>query len=219
VKTILLALAVVLSASTAEAFPWSSSALPDSSFGLSVSAGALGAGSSSGQVSGSLNADLSFGGGSLTIAPGMSGSFVVSDFTITGLLLGQLEIKNFVFQVSNWSSVVVPGPSPYTVDLIGSTISVVQGQIRLGGSPLFDFGAAPLLIVAPAGSNTTLANNGASIDWTIPFTTLSTLSTLGIPVNITISTNLHLGVPEPASALLLAAGLAGLALSGRRKAA
>jgi len=226
-KSMLFAVAALLVSGSAQALTLT--AQPGSTFGLGISAGVLGSGSNSGAVAGSLTAGISLNNpvdqnSGVNIAPGAAGSFTVADFQITGLSLGLLEIKGFGLSVSNPAGAAVAGPNPYTVDLGGSTISVTSGLVILGGSTLFDFSSAPINVVAPAGTNTTLDAGLAATNWTIPFTTLSTLSTFGIPVNITISTNLLLSgdsivVPEPGTVLLIGAGLAGLALAGRRKAA
>jgi len=98
-----------LAASTAEASSFGVNALPGSSFGLSVDSLTLGAGSNSGPVTGSLLTELEFTGGNLTFGPGF-GAFSRFDFTIRGILLGQLEVKNVAFTVSRWGGIVVAGP-------------------------------------------------------------------------------------------------------------
>lgn len=224
---LVLSVATVVVAGTSSAITLT--AVSPSNFSLGIAAGALGSGSNSGAVTGSLTAGIALNNAAdpnsgVVVDPGASGSFAVADFNITGLLLGLLEIKNFGLTVNNPAGASVAGPNPYTVDIGGSTISVNSGQVILGGSSIFDFSASPINVVAPSPTNTTLDTGVSATTWTIPFTTLSTLSTLGIPVNITISTNLVLSgdsvvVPEPGTVLLIGAGLAGLALAGRRKAA
>jgi len=211
-------------------------AQPGSTFGLSISAGVLGSGSNSGAVMGSLGAvrlNDPWDHDSGVIVGDLRGDFAVADFTVTGLLLGLLEVKDLFLTVSTPAGLVVGGPNPYTVDLAGSSISVTSGRVILGGSTLFNFGWSPLVAVAPAGTNTMLdwgayETDGrsfwASVGWTVPFTTLRTLSTFGVPVNLTINTNFVLSgdwilIPEPGRVLLIGAGLAGLVLAGRRKAA
>jgi len=219
--------AMVLGATSSQAVTLTAQA--GSNFSLGISAGVLGSGSNSGAVTGSLDVDASLNdpldqNSGLNIAAGAAGTFAVADFTITGLSLGLLEIKNFGLSVTNPAGAAVAGPNPYTVDLEGASISVNSGLVILGGSELFNFSTSPIVVVAPADSNTSFDAGVATTGWSIPFTTLSTLSTFGIPVNITISTSLLLEgpsivVPEPGTVLLIGAGLAGLALAGRRKAA
>ncbi|HME69248.1 MAG TPA: PEP-CTERM sorting domain-containing protein [Myxococcota bacterium] len=81
---------------------------------------------------------------------------------------------------------------------------------------IFDFSKTPTVATAPTGSLTTL--DVVDQTWTIPFTTTSTLTTLGIPVNIVIGTDFVLqAAPEPGTMLLLGAGVAGLMVAGRRR--
>ena len=174
-------------------------------------------GSNSGQITGSMNTDIDL---TPTITDG-TGSFSVANFTITGLLLGPLTIQNFHITVTNPSSVTGTGSNPYNVDIGGAVVSVDGGQVVLGGSTLFNFNTSPTVVTAPPGSNSTLTLGASSTTWSIPFTTTSTLSTLGIPVNITIGTQLNLTgpavVPEPGTVMLVGAGLVGLVAAGRRK--
>jgi len=226
-KTMLFAAAAFLVASSAQAVTLT--AVSPSNFSLAITAGVFGSGSNSGAVNGSLTAGIALNNAAdpnsgVVVDPGASGAFSVADFTITGLSLGLLEIKNFALTVNNPGGGSAAGPNPYTVDIAGTAISVTSGLVILGGSTLFDFSTSPINVVAPSPTNTTLDTGVAATTWTIPFTTLSTLATFGIPVNITISTNLVLSgdsvvVPEPGTVLLIGAGLAGLALAGRRKAA
>jgi hypothetical protein len=213
----MLAAALVLGGS-AQASPITLTADASSNFSLGIAAGALGSATGSGAINGSMNTDIDL----TPTVTGGSGAFSVATFTITGLLLGPLTISNFHITVTNPSSVTGTGSNPYNVDIGGAVVAVDGGQVLLNGTNvLFDFGASPTVVTAPSGSNSTLTLGASSTTWSIPFTTLSTLATLGIPVNITIGTNLNLVgpavVPEPGTLLLLGAGVAGLAVVGRRK--
>jgi hypothetical protein len=202
-----------LAASGAQAAPITLTADPSSNFSLGIAAGS----SSSGQITGSMNTDIDL---TPTITDG-TGSFSVANFSITGLLLGTLTIQNFHLTVTNPGSVTGTGSNPYNVDIAGAVVSVDGGQVVLGGSTLFNFNTSPTVVTAPPGSNSTLTLGASSTTWSIPFTTVSTLSTLGIPVNITIGTQLNLTgpavVPEPGTVMLVGAGLVGLVAAGRRK--
>ncbi|HKE10834.1 MAG TPA: PEP-CTERM sorting domain-containing protein [Myxococcota bacterium] len=212
----------LLTAASAHATPVTFTADPASSFGLSITAGALGSGSGSAVVSGTLTANVT----STTTPPititESGSSFSVANFTVTGLALGALAIDNFHFTVSG-PAVTTTGSNPYTVNLAGQTITVDQGQVIQGGSTvLFDYSKTPDVVTLPNPNNSTFQVSGSNLSWTIPTTMVSTLSTLGIPVNITITTDLLLKgsvVPEPTSLVLLSAGLTGLAAFGRKRTA
>ena len=212
-----LSAAMVLGASASSAAPITLNAVAPSAFSLGIAAGALGSGTNSGAITGSMNTDIDL---TPTITGG-SGSFSVANFDITGLLLGTLTIQNFHLTVTNPGSVSGTGSNPYNVDIAGAVVAVDGGQVVLAGSTLFNFTTSPTVVTAPAGSNSSLDLQPSSTTWTIPFTTLSTLSTLGIPVNITIGTNLILTgpavIPEPGTVMLVGAGLIGLVAAGRRK--
>jgi hypothetical protein len=210
----------LLGAASAQATPVTFTADPTSSFALSITAGVLGSANGSAVVSGSLTASVtSTATPPITITESGS-TFNVANFTITGLALGALAIDNFQFTVSG-PAATTTGSNPYTVNLAGATITVDNGQVIQGGSTvLFDYAKTPDVVTLPNPTNSTFQVSGSNLSWTIPTTMTSTLSTLNIPVNITITTDLLLKgsvVPEPTSLALLSAGLTGLAAFGRRR--
>jgi hypothetical protein len=109
------------------------------------------------------------------------------------------------------------GPTVFNPDLAGTIIAVDNGQMIQGlSTTVFDFSKTPIMATAPSPSLTTLNASTYTIghqeylafDWTVPFTAVGTLNTLGIPANITIGMNLGFGVidipiPEPGTLLLL----------------
>ena len=126
-------------------------------------------------------------------------------------------MAGFGFTVALPPTTSTSGTNPFTPDLVGSVITVDQGFVENGGSTLFDFSKTPTVVTAPSGSLTTL--DVVAGTWTIPFTSTSTLTTLSLPVNIIIGTDLVLqAVPEPGTLLLLGAGVAGLATAQRKRA-
>ena len=214
----LVAVASLLWAAGAQATPVAFTTY--SSFGLAINAGALGGASGSGAVSGTLTADVtSTSTPPITITETAS-SFNVANFTITGLALGPLAVDDLRFTISG-PAVSTTGSNPYSLNLSGDTIAVNNGQVIQGGSAtLFDFSKTPDIVVLPNPTNTTFQVSGSSLTWTIPLTLVSTLSTLGVPVNITITTDLVLKgtvVPEPETLVLFGTGLTGLVILGRKR--
>jgi PEP-CTERM motif len=212
----------VLLAGAAHAAPVSATAIPPSSYSLSISAGALGTASGAGAMTGSASTSLTVvpGGGSpdLVTSVGGSGSFNVADFTAPGLALGLLAFDNFHVDVTLPAMTSTNGTIPvFHPDLAGAVVSVDGGQVIQGGSAtLFDFSKTPVVATAPVGSLTTL--DLAAGLWTIPFTATSTLTTFGIPVDIVTGTDLVLQfVPEPGTLTLLGVGVVGLAATRRRR--
>jgi len=215
-KLLLAAATALLAAHGAEAVPLTFVAQPGSTFTYTLSTPVLGTATGSGAVTGSLVADVDLTGGTLTIAPGASGSFSVADFAATGSALGTLDLVDIVLTLTNPAGAVVPGPDPYTVDLGGSTFSV-GGNAMLGASS-FVYHSGTDTVVVPTGSHSTLTG-GASLTWTMPFTTTSSYYDYAMPIDFTFSTNLVLqAVPEPDTMLLLVAGLGVLAAGARWRA-
>jgi hypothetical protein len=192
---------------------------PGSSFGLSIAAGPLGTATGSGAITGTSSTMITHTATTLDTTGG-SGVFNVANFTAPGLALGTIALDNFKLSVALPSSThTVGGPGSFDVDLGGTVVTVNQGLVIQGGTAtLFDFSKTPTVTTAPAGSLSTVTPT----TWTIPFTSTSTLSTVGIPVDITIKTNFVLTgefftVPEPGTVALLGAGIVGLVALGRRK--
>jgi len=229
--TLLIAAAAFLVASSASATPITLNTTGSTStFMVTVDGGPLNGpsgciatgtchpGVGTGVISGSLSSDVNFGTGEIT---NVTSSFSVSNFALApASTLGTITFEGFGFADTGPATPLTVG-SGGSVDIGGSTLSVNAGFVKLNGSALFDFSATPLNVTLPAGTTGTFGVSGANISFSLPFTTVSTLSTFGIPVNITIDTALNLSgvVPEPGTALLIGAGLAGLALAGHRKAA
>ncbi len=220
-KTGLAVAASVLLAGAAYAVPVTGVAIAPSNFNISIAADGLGTTTGSGAITGSATTDLTVTSSNASTVGG-SGSFNVATFTTAPPLvaLGATEIDGFHIDVALPATTsTAGGPTVFNPDLAGTVVTVDSGfvvQVSTGAT-LFDFSKSPTVVTAPAGSLTTL--DVAAQTWTIPFTTTSSLTTSGVPVNITIGTDLVLAIPEPGTLLLLGAGLAGLVAVGRRKGA
>ena|GEM_PF-2228344 len=212
---LLLAAATLLLPVAAGAVPFTGNAIAPSNFNLEITSPALGSGSGSGAITGSASTDLTSTATSVSTVGG-SGSFAVGTFTIP--FLGTTTLAGFQFTTALPATTTTSGTNPFNPDLVGTVITVDKGFVENGGSTLFDFSKTPTVVTAPAGSLTTL--DVVTGTWTIPFTSTSTLTTLSLPVNIIIGTDLVLKgatIPEPGTLLLLSAGLTGLVALGRRK--
>jgi len=204
----------VLLAGAAHAVPLDSTAIPPSNFNLEITSPALGSGSGSGAITGTASTDITITSTNVSTVGG-SGTFAVGTFSIP--FLGTTTLAGFGFTVALPATISTSGTNPFTPDLASSVITVDQGFVENGGSTLFDFSKTPTVVTAPSGLLTTL--DVVAGTWTIPFTSTSTLTTLSLPVNIIIGTDLVLqAVPEPGTLLLLGAGVAGLATARRKRA-
>jgi hypothetical protein len=212
--------ASLLLAATAQATTFEGNAGAGSHFSISIGADGLGTTSGSGAITGSATADLTtLGSGAVQVNSG-SGSFKVANFTTTPPLtaLGSTTIEDFAFTTTLAAVTSSNTSNPFTINLGGSKIDVDAGYViqTSTGMTLFNFATSPLVVTVPSPAPTTL--NTATGVWTIPFTTTSTLSTQGIPIDITIATNLVIeAIPEPGTLLLLGAGVTGLLVASRRK--
>jgi hypothetical protein len=209
----------LLLATGAYATTFSGSAGAGSSFSISIGADGLGTTSGSGAITGTASTNLTVLGSGAVQVSGGGGDFTVANFTTAPPLiaLGATTIEDFGFNTTLPASATSSNTTnPFSIDLGGATIDVNSGYVIQvsTGNTLFNFTTSPLTITVPSPAPTTLDLSTGT--WTIPFTTTSTLSTQGIPIDITISTNLVL-IPEPGTLLLLGAGVAGLLVAGRRK--
>lgn len=211
------AAASVLLACAAYAVPVTGTAVPPSALSLSIGAGPLGTASGSGMITGTTTADATVTTTTFSTTGG-SGSFSVANFSASGLALGTISLEDFHITVTlPASTTTTGGPTVFSPDLGGTAISVDNGFVIQGGSAtLFNFSTSPTIVTAPAGSLTTL--DLVAQTWTIPFATTSTLSTLGIPVEIVIGADLVLQiVPEPGTLFLLGAGVAALLVTSQHR--
>jgi hypothetical protein len=186
----------------------------------------LGMGTAMGS-SGSLEADIEQTG---TAPPPLSmsnieGGFDVIDFSTAGGVIS-LDFVGVEFTIGpSAGPFPTDGNNPALVDLEGLDLAIPQGEVQLSGSPVYDFGAAPLLFAIAPGVFGTLTETGGPVTYNV---------TLEIPINFAGSAPVEgIGtldyvldgvlifegtktVPEPGTLALVAIGLVALVPLVRR---
>lgn len=207
-------LLLFLSSAPASGAPLTFLGWPESTFTIDVTSQVLGSGQGSGGVFGTVDADLT--GGHLTV---VSSTIDVDDITTTGTgALGVVHLEDLHAFLTSTAPATDSGGGVY--DLAGWELTFDHGLVTLpglGGVTAFDFSAMPLSLGLTAALSTLSPQEHM---WRIPLGATVTLSTLANTVTVTVSGLLVLGhasppIPEPATLVLVAAGLASLAWKAR----
>lgn len=125
-------------------------------------------------ASGALNADVEQSG---TAPPALSLSNVfdelnANDFVVGGALLVQGAHLTLGLGAGPYPT---NGANPGLVDLSGLPVALDGGVVLLGGNPIADFGATPVLFNLPNPSLADINEVGGPVNYTV---------TLGIPVDV-----------------------------------
>jgi PEP-CTERM motif len=158
---------------------------------------------------------LEFTGGSLSFD---DTAFVVSTF------LGALNVNTLGIQgaLTGGPSVGTPaGSGPWTVDLAGMVLTLDQGFIDTSGlsASSTDLSVSPVMFTLGTTLATLTETGGTDLALAVPVSLSTVVVVSGINVTVDVTGNLAMGatlVPEPGTVVLLASGLAGIALQRRR---
>ena len=212
--------AVFALAGSAKAAPIQFVVDPSSSLSIGISSLALGSGSGSANASGTASTDLT--GGVLTLGTNSVG---IEDISVANgnwsgtVLFADVAVTGVEAVIGMGDAGPVTEGDPGVYNLIGWTLSLVNGVVALAGNPVFTFTEEePLSLTLEEDVLSVIDTSGPLATWSIPVSALVTFETLGQVISVSVGGNLLLTeVPEPGTLLLVGAGLAGLVATGRKR--